>query len=226
MNIARTLAFDRLDGAAGCRHGRAGAGAATAAAIAQHDLFRHQRWAGQGRRPRWARGCRPALSAARAGGRCRRQDLACLPQHQRGGAGRAGQCARSYRPRPLAELQGRGRGAERRRPAQRQQQARHAELAHRARHHGGRRRLYAELSRHSDRLDHGRPRVPRQPQPDLQQLDQQHLRQRHGRPHRPARSRRIPFSRSPGTRRTCRAAARQDDLRATGGNGFFYCFAQ
>ena len=54
---------------------------------------------------------------------------------------------------PWQNFKGEVDRAERRRSAQRQQQAQHAELADRARHHGRRRRLDAELARHPDRLD-------------------------------------------------------------------------
>ena len=201
------------------------AGATAAAAIAQHDLFHHQHGPRQGRGSRRAGGRGSSLPDAGDGGGRRQQDLARLPQHQRRRARRPGQCPRPHRDRSLAELQGRGRRAECRRSAQRQHQARHAELADRARHHGRRRRLHAELSRHPDRLDGGGPGISRQPQPDLQQLDERHLRQRHGRPHRPARPVGHVYAKSWNASHMSRSCS-PDDLRATGGNGLFYCFAQ
>jgi hypothetical protein len=58
---------------------------AAAAPIAQYDVFRNQQRARQGRRLGWARRSGPSLPDTGAGSRCRRQDLAGVLEHPGGG---------------------------------------------------------------------------------------------------------------------------------------------
>ncbi len=147
---------------------------------------------------------RQCQTLAQGGGRGR-QDLARLSQHPGGGRRAGRQCARPHRTRPLAEFQRRGRRPKRRRSPQRQQQARHADVADRAGHHGRGRRLHAQLSRRSDRLADGRAGVSAWRGQNLPQLDEQHPRRGHGRPHRPQGVCAMMPRRSRGIRRIPRA---------------------
>jgi len=62
-----------------------------------------------------------------------------------------------------------------------------------------------------------------QPEPDLQQLDQQHVRLGDAGPRRP-QPQDDEFSQSWNATHMSRSCS-QPDLIATGGNGLFYCFA-
>ena len=125
--------------------------------------------------------------------------------------------------RDLAHLHGdtRGAGAARQQPQQgdgphREEHARSTALATRDRWEA------AQPARHSDRLDHGGPRVPGWRGSHLQQLDEQL--------HGSGSGRVISIAPAAATRRGTAAHASkgcsQPNLVATGGNGYFYCFAE
>ena len=192
-------------------------------------LLRHRRRPRQGRRSRRHRGRRPALPDACGAPRRGRQDLARLSQHAAGRRQARGQCARPHRQRPVAELQGHGRRGQSRRTAQRQQQARLRQLALRARLHHPRRGLRAEPSRRADRLDR---RKAARSRPAMIA------------PAATGRAApRAPRWSAISTRRDCattppskswnsshpsrgpEGGCSQSDLRGTGGDGLFYCFA-
>ena len=125
--------------------------------------------------------CQTLAARHGAGGKTWRAYLSTQEAARQAG----GQCARPDRQRPVAELQGHGRRDQRRRSAQRQQQAQLRQLAERARLHHSRCRLRAEPARRADGLDTGRPGVPGRRGSHLQELDEQHPGRRHARPYRP-----------------------------------------